>query len=99
MRSLSRPEWHDANGSHIWTQFILEHFGWLQNANMAHADFKEALFGDAATAASRVAVLVQVAAAAVLSVAYFLAHFARQLAVGATTLVCVRLAAGALRAK
>jgi len=40
--SLCGPEWHSAEGRHVWTQFILDRFGWLQAMNYEHSDLRAA---------------------------------------------------------
>jgi hypothetical protein len=41
--SLCDREWHSAEGRHVWTQFILDRFGWLAAMNHAHSDLEAAL--------------------------------------------------------
>merc|ERR1719254_450920 len=39
------PQWHSGGGRHVWTQFILDTFGWMQVMNEHHSDIRDALVG------------------------------------------------------
>ena len=77
-------DWHTAEGRHLWTQWILDHSEWLQAANSAHSNLQTAAFGANAGIVSRLALVAQVAAAAVLAAAYYLVFAFSPHAVAAT---------------
>merc|ERR1712060_315830 len=59
------PEWHSAElGRHVWTQWVLDHLGWLRAINLEYHDLQLAFRETSVTAC--VAALVQVLAALVL---------------------------------
>merc|ERR1719229_1141474 len=64
--SLCDREWHSAEGRHMWTQFILDRFGWLQAMNSDHSDIRAALVADPSVF-SWLASFVQLVAAVLLS--------------------------------
>jgi len=66
---LCSTKWHTAAGRHLWTQFILDHFGWLQAMNEHHSDLRAALL-ERPSAYSCLAVASQVAAASLLSLTF-----------------------------
>ena len=83
---LCGPAWHDAVlGRHMYTQWILDTFAWLQRANEAHPDVPTALFTEGGGALAAVA---QVVVVVLLAVAY-LVVFAWDPRVYATVAVAV----------
>lgn len=63
--SACGPTWHlTESGRHLWTQWVLDHLGWLQALNLQHHDLKVAFASQSITAWS--ALSAQVAAASVL---------------------------------
>mmetsp|Transcript_62352 Transcript_62352/g.114566 ORF Transcript_62352/g.114566 Transcript_62352/m.114566 type:complete len:119 (-) Transcript_62352:298-654(-) len=65
MPRVGGPEWHSAElGRHLWTQWVLDHFGWLQAINLEYGDLEVAFTSLSVKAWA--AALVQVFAAGVL---------------------------------
>ncbi len=68
--SLCGEAWHAADsGRHAWTQFILDHFSWLQFMNLQHNDMYVALV-DHPSVGSCVAAFAQLAIAGILSLVF-----------------------------
>jgi len=41
--SACGPAWHDAElGRHVWTQWVIDRFGWLHELNLEHSDLRAA---------------------------------------------------------
>jgi len=60
------PEWHSAElGRHCWTQWVLDHFGWLRTMNLKHHDLQVAFSETSVTAWASALVQVLTAVALV----------------------------------
>ena len=69
--ALCAERWHSADGGrHAYTQFLLDHFEWLQIMNHQHSDLRAALVGTEASPASVLAAATQLAAAAALCLCF-----------------------------
>lgn len=65
MPSACGPEWHSAElGRHLWTQWVLDHLGWLRAMTLEHGDLQVAF--SSLSLKAWAAAMVQVIAAIVL---------------------------------
>lgn len=85
--ALCSPSWHSLEGRHLWTQFLLDNFSWLQAMNDIHSDIHDALFVRP-SAYSWLSAFCQVAVAALLSMGV---GFGSHLAVLSVTLAAKEL--------
>lgn len=66
---LCSPAWHSAQGRHAWTQFLLDHLGFLVVMNNDHSDLRAALLEDPSVY-SGLAALVQSVIASMLCLCF-----------------------------
>jgi len=91
---LCERGWHSAEGRHVWTQFLLDRFGWLQAMNSEHSDIRSALVAEPSVF-SWLASFAQIGAAVLLSAAFGQASRVTLLALAAASLAAARRKVGA----